>query len=97
MHSVIFTRIIIGVQNDPKVPVKIREKFSSFGLCKDEFEDYGHVPPQLYIRISNRLVGSYVMTQNNMPPISSGEHPDGIAIGEHETSSFLIDWRDDTA
>jgi hypothetical protein len=23
------------------------------------------------------------MTQNNMPPISAGEHPDSIATGEH--------------
>ena len=41
-----------------------------------------------YIRISNRLVGSYVMTQNNMPPISSGEHSDSIATGEHTRFPF---------
>lgn len=76
--------------NDPKVPVQIRDKFSKFGLCKDEFQDYGHVPPQLYIRISNRLVGSYVMTQNNMPPISTGEHQDSIATGEHEIFFLYI-------
>ena len=26
----------------------------------------GNIPPQLYIRISNRLVGEFVMTQNNI-------------------------------
>ena len=81
--------------NDPKVPAAIREKFSKFGLCRDEFQDYGYVPPQLYIRISNRLVGAYVMTQNNMPPISPGYHPDGIATGswsfdEHMTGKYAV-------
>jgi len=33
------------------------------GFCADEFQDNGHLPYQLYVRISNRLVGDYVMTQ----------------------------------
>ena len=52
--------------NDPKVPQPIRENYQKYGLCKDEFQEYGNIPPQLYIRISNRLVGEHVMTQNNI-------------------------------
>ena len=54
--------------NEPKVPQHVRDTFSQYGLCRDEFEAYGFVPPQLYVRISNRLVGDYVMTQNNSAP-----------------------------
>ena len=34
--------------NDPRVPAKIRERFSQYGLCKDEFEEYGHIPYVAY-------------------------------------------------
>ena len=30
------------------------------------------------------------MTQNNMPPISSGEHSDSIATGEHTLFHLLM-------
>ena len=41
----------------------VRAKYSTYGLCADEFAAFGNVPPQLYIRASNRLVGDYVMTR----------------------------------
>lgn len=49
-------------------PVLIRGRTDSCcaRAAQDEFQDYGHIPPQLYIRISNRLVGETVLTQNNI-------------------------------
>jgi hypothetical protein len=54
--------------NDPAVPTGTRASFSSYGLCADEWADATppNWPPQLYVRVSNRLVGDYVLTQNNM-------------------------------
>jgi hypothetical protein len=43
-----------------------KKRFNSYGLCADEFVGNGHLPYQLYVRISNRLVGDYVMTQSNI-------------------------------
>ena len=79
--------------NDPKVPASVRSKFSQYGLCKDEFAKFGHIPPQLYIRISNRMVGDYVLTQNNLAsPQLKG---DSIAVGdwsfdEHMTGKYAV-------
>jgi fructose-1,6-bisphosphatase len=42
--------------------------------CADD-----HIPPQLYVRISNRLVGEFVMTQNN---ICVPNEEQSIAIGD---------------
>jgi FAD dependent oxidoreductase len=79
--------------NDASVPEAVRAKFSSYGLCADEFKDFGYIPPQIYIRISNRLVGDYVMTQNNIAAPRS--KPDSIAVGdwsldEHMTGKYAV-------
>ena len=66
--------------NDPSVPPAVRAAFSEYGLCADEFQAYGHMPPQLYIRISNRLVGDYVITQNNI--VEPRAKSDSIAVGD---------------
>ena len=79
--------------NDPRVPQAVRDKFSAHGLCADEFVEFGYMPPQIYIRISNRLVGDYVMTQNNMA--APQYKPDSIGVGdwsldEHMTNKFAM-------
>ena len=78
--------------NDPKIPQKIRDKFQSYGLCKDEFAEFGHIPPQLYVRISNRLVGDFVMTQNNICVLKESQ---SIALGdwpfdEHMAGKYAV-------
>lgn len=66
--------------NDPRVPAHVRATFSAYGLCRDEFVDNGYMPHQLYVRISNRLVGDYVMTQNNI--VNPKNKNDSIAVGD---------------
>ena len=48
------------------------------GCLSAEFQEFGHIPPQLYIRASNRLVGDYVMTQNNIA--NPRNKPDSIGV-----------------
>jgi hypothetical protein len=79
--------------NDPKVPQKIRDNYNEYGLCRDEFVDNNHVPIQLYIRISNRLVGDYVLTQTNIG--NPRRKSDSIAVGdwsfdEHMTGKYAV-------
>jgi len=79
--------------NDPSVPDAVRAKFQEYGLCADEFQAFGHLPAQLYVRISNRLVGDYVMTQNNITGPRAKE--DSIAVGdwsldEHMTGKYAV-------
>jgi hypothetical protein len=79
--------------NDPSVPETVRDLFSRYGLCRDEFAAYGYIPPQLYVRISNRLVGDYVITQNNIADPRSKN--DSIGVGdwsfdEHMTGKYAV-------
>jgi hypothetical protein len=73
--------------NDPAVPAEIREEYAQLGLCRDEFAEYGHWSPQLYVREGRRMVGEYVLSQKDI----KDEPRKGDAI---VVSSFPIDSHD---
>jgi hypothetical protein len=49
-------------------------------MCDDEYTATGHFPPQIYVRISNRLRGETVLTQNNINHPQA--RPDAVAVGD---------------
>ena len=75
------------LSNDPAVPAEIREEYAQIGLCRDEFAEYGHWSPQLYVREGRRMVGEYVLSQKDIS--EEPRKPDAIVV-----SSFPIDSHD---
>jgi hypothetical protein len=73
--------------NDPAVPAALRDRYAKLGLCEDEFANYEHFSPALYVRESRRMNGLYVLSQRDI--LESPEKADPIAI-----SSFPIDSHD---
>jgi hypothetical protein len=67
------------LQNDPSVPEKVRATYTSWGLCKDEFQDTGGWPHQLYVREARRLLGEYVLTQQDLQAYRSNHDTIGMA------------------
>jgi FAD dependent oxidoreductase len=65
--------------NNPRVPEKIRQEVSRWGLCKDEFQATGGYPHQLYVREARRMVSDYVMTQQNCQGRVTAADPVGLA------------------
>ena len=55
--------LIHFLSTDPSVPEKIRNEWSKWGLCKDEFTDNGGWPRMLYLRSTRRMVSDYVITE----------------------------------
>jgi hypothetical protein len=51
---------------DPVFSEKRRESIAEWGFCNDEFAEYGHFPPQLYVRESRRMKGVYVIKQDDI-------------------------------
>lgn len=68
-----------------RVPEKVRAEMQSWGLCRDEFTDTAGWPHQLYIREARRMIGRYVVTQNDC------EHrtriDDSIGLGAYNMDS----------
>jgi hypothetical protein len=77
--------LIWFVANDPRVPSRYREPLREWGLAKDEFADTGHWPHQLYVREARRMVGSYVMTEQNC--IGEAVAPDPVGLGSYALDS----------
>lgn len=73
------------IGNDERVPKQLREEMLSWGLPKDEYVEYGHWTPQLYIREARRMVGEYVTTQANCDNVVSVE--DGVGMAAYTMDS----------
>jgi hypothetical protein len=75
------------LQNDSEVPDDYRLPAREWGFCRDEFEDSGHVPPQLYVREGRRMTGQHVFTVHDTArdgnDVRARWHPDSIASGDY--------------
>jgi hypothetical protein len=86
-HKQYTLEFIHFLTHDPAIPKALRDKHAVWGFCKDEFAEYGHFSPALYVRESRRLRGMYVISQKDIMDQPTKDDP--IAI-----SSFPIDSHD---
>ena len=87
-HELYQKGLMYFLANDPRVPDEVREKMSTYGLPKDEFTDNGHWPHQLYIREARRMVGDYVMTENEL--LKKRPTPEPVGMGSYTIDSHNV-------
>jgi hypothetical protein len=66
---------------DEAVPENIRKEMRSYGWPKDEYKDNGGFTHELYVREARRMIGAYVMTEQNCR--SQRTVDDGIAFASY--------------
>ncbi len=82
------------VANDPRIPKDIQSEMQKWGLANDEFTDNGNWPHQIYVREARRMIGQYVMTENEL--LKKRPTPNSVGMGSytmdsHNTQRYIKD------
>jgi len=87
-HETYQKGLMYFLANDPRVPEEIQKEVNRWGLAKDEFTDNGNWPHQLYIREARRMMGEYVMTENDI--MARRNVPEPIGMGSYTMDSHNV-------
>lgn len=82
--------LLYFLANDPGVPEDVRSQMSQWGLAKDEFPETNGWPHQIYVREARRMVGTYVVTENDClgrPAVPA----QGVSAGPAGMGSYVMD------
>ena len=72
----------------PNVPTNLNTEAQSWGLAKDEFQDTGGWPHQMYVREARRMVSDYIMIQQDA--VGTRAAPDPIALASYALDSHPV-------
>lgn len=64
-HELYNKGLLYFIGHDERMPEHLRKEMLQWAYPKDEYPEDGHWSPQMYVRESRRMTGSYVMTQAN--------------------------------
>ncbi|HKK42788.1 MAG TPA: FAD-dependent oxidoreductase, partial [Bacteroidales bacterium] len=73
---------------DKRIPEEVRKAAREWGYAKDEFPDNGGWPYNIYVRESRRMLGRYVMTENDI--MDRREVPEPIGMGSYTMDSHNV-------
>jgi hypothetical protein len=84
-HREYIRGLLWTLANHPRVPENVRAAAGKWGLAPDEFTDNDHWPTQLYVREGRRMIGEFVMTENEV----TAKRPvaDPVGLGSYNMDS----------
>jgi hypothetical protein len=80
--------LLYFMSHDPRLPEDVRDAMSEWGLAKDEFVDNENWPHQIYVREARRMLGAYVMTEQNT--MGTREVPQPVGMGSYSLDSHNV-------
>jgi hypothetical protein len=78
--------------SDPRVPHELQEEMAQWGYAKDEFTDNGHWPHQIYVREARRMIGDFVMTENEIldkSPVNRSIGMGSYTMDSHNVQRYI--------
>ncbi len=87
-HELYQKGLMYFLANDSRVPGDVREAMSQWGLPRDEFTDNGGWPHQIYVREARRMIGPYVMTEQDC--LDTRETPGSVGMGSYTMDSHNV-------
>jgi hypothetical protein len=76
------------IASDPRVPKDVQAEMQRWGLPKDEFVGNGGWPHQIYVREARRMIGSFVMTENEL--MKRRPTPGSVGMGSYSIDSHNV-------
>ncbi len=87
-HETYQKGLLYFVQTDPRVPAEIQDEMKQWGYSRDEFQDNGYWPHQIYVREARRMIGDFVMTENEVLDKAPVDRP--IGMGSYTMDSHNV-------
>jgi len=84
-HEFYIRGLLYFLSSDSRIPQPIRDEMNKYGWAKDEFTDNNYFPFQLYVREARRMIGEYVMTENNCR--GKAQVTDTVGMGAYNMDS----------
>lgn len=84
-HEHYIRGFLVFLATSPRVPDYLRQEMQQWGPARDEFQDTGGWPNQLYVREARRMISDYVMTEHNCRGTAKAE--DSVGLGAYNMDS----------
>jgi hypothetical protein len=87
-HQLYQEGLLYFMATDIRIPENVRKTMNQWGFAKDEFTDNGNWPYNIYVREARRMVGDYVMTENDVLGKSEIKRP--VGMGSYTMDSHNV-------
>ncbi|MBA4056146.1 MAG: hypothetical protein C0490_15635, partial [Marivirga sp.] len=81
-------------QNDKELPEHFRKAAKEWGFAKDEYQDNGNFPRQVYVREGRRFEGEYFFIAKDATAVAAGMrppvHPSSVTASHYALDSHAV-------